>query len=213
MSDGVVHNWSGEGDFVYTGDSQGFIEYEGCSFPTGRDVYLCRTEWVEFEGVRYKKESTSEGQGEWEIVDSVQTQPSDSATPYNPAEILERWGRRYGLVESRGDSAGVEYRVFRGDYNPSRLMLERLEAGEWEPPAGVPREELIESLLRQAEVETGAIELWAREDDSTIWMISDEVGRTEVDGRDSFGAPTSIKTSSIIEYSRYNEPVVIKPPI
>ena len=46
-------------------------------------------------------------------------------------------------------------------------MLERLKAGEWEPPAEVPRELIISSLERQAEVETGTIELWAREDDST----------------------------------------------
>ena len=65
-------------------------------------------------------------------------------------------------------------------YNPSRLMLERLEAGEWETPAEVPRELIISSLERQAEVETGTIELWAREDDSMIWKVvteRDRIGR------------------------------------
>ena len=213
MSDGVVHKWSGEGDFVYTGDSQGFIEYEECSFPIGMDLYLCSIEWVELGGVRYEKANTLEGRGEWEVVDDMQMQPSPSGRPYDTVDLLEYWSRGYGLVESRGDSAGVEYRVLRGDYSPSRLMLERLEAGEWEPPAEVSRELFIADLERQAEVETGTRELWARADNGAIWMTIDEVERTEVDGRDSLGAPTSIKTSSIIEYSRYNEPVEIKPPI
>ena len=213
MSDGVVHKWSGEGDFVYTGDSQGFIEYEECSFPIGMDLYLCSIEWVELGGVRYEKANTSEGRGEWEVIDDMQMQPSPSGRPYDTVDLLEYWSRGYGLVESRGDSAGVEYRVLRGDYSPSRLMLERLEAGEWEPPAEVSRELFIADLERQAEVETGTRELWARTDNGAIWMTIDEVERTEVDGRDSLGAPTSIKTSSIIEYSRYNEPVVVKPPI
>ena len=213
MSDGVVHKWSGEGDFVYTGDSQGFIEYEECSFPIGMDLYLCSIEWVELGGVRHEKANTLEGRGEWEVVDDMQMQPSPSGRPYDTVDLLEYWSRGYGLVESRGDSAGVEYRVLRGDYSPSRLMLERLEAGEWEPPAEVSRELFIADLERQAEVETGTRELWARADNGAIWMTIDEVERTEVDGRDSLGAPTSIKTSSIIEYSRYNEPVEIKPPI
>ena len=85
--------------------------------------------------------------------DLLLTQPSHSGTPYDPVDLLEYWSRSYGLVELRGDSDGVEYRLFRGDYNPSRLMLERLEAGEWEPPAEVPRELIISSLERQAEVE------------------------------------------------------------
>ena len=162
MSNGEVRHWSFEGAWVYTGDSRGHTEYEVCTFPVERDAYLCSTAWVEVGDVRYEKEDTSEGQGEWEIVDSVQTWPPDSATPYNPAELLDRLGRRLGLVELKpGIIAGVEYRRFRGDYNPSRLMLERLEAGEWEPPAEVPipREDMIRSLQQQAEVETGTIEL------------------------------------------------------
>ena len=116
-------------------------------------------------------------------------------------------------MELRGDSDGVEYRLFRGDYNPSRLMLERLKAVEWELPAEVPRELIISSLERQAEVETGTIVLWAREDDSTTWNVSLETERLDADNpeyRDSF---VPRKTTSILEYSRYNEPVEIKPPI
>ena len=213
MSNGDVLYWSGEGDIVHTGDSQGHIEYEGCGFPIGKDLYLCSIEWVELGGVRYEKENTSKGLGEWEVVDDVQTQPSHSGTPYDPVDLLEYWSRSYGLVELRGDSDGVEYRLFRGDYNPSRLMLERLEAGEWEPPAEVPRELIISSLERQAEVETGTIELWAREDDSMIWRVITE--RDGLDGNNSVSFRSFVprKTYDVLEYSRYNEPVEIKPPI
>ena len=145
--------------------------------------------------------------------DLLLTQPSHSGTPYDPVDLLEYWSRGYGLVELRGDSDGVEYRLFRGDYNPSRLMLERLEAGEWEPPAEVPRELIISSLERQAEVETGTIELWAREDDSMIWKVITE--RDGLDGNTSVSFRSFVprKTYDVLEYSRYNEPVEIKPPI
>ena len=116
-------------------------------------------------------------------------------------------------MELRGDSDGVEYRLFRGDYNPSKRMLERLKAGEWEPPAEVPRELIISSLERQAEVETGTIELWAREDDSMIWKVITE--RDGLDGNTSVSFRSFVprKTYDVLEYSRYNEPVEIKPPI
>ena len=213
MSNGDVLYWSGEGDIVHTGDSQGHIEYEGCGFPIGKDLYLCSIEWVELGGVRYEKENTSKGLGEWEVVDDVQTQPSHSGTPYDPVDLLEYWSRGYGRVELRRDIDGVEYRLFRGDYNPSRLMLERLEAGEWEPPAEVPRELIISSLERQAEVETGTIELWAREDDSMIWKVITE--RDGLDGNTSVSFRSFVprNTYDVLEYSRYNEPVEIKPPI
>ena len=164
--------------------------------------------------VRYEKEDTSEGLGEWQIVDNARTQPSDSATPYNPAETIDRFGRRLGLVELKPEIiAGVEYRRFRGDYNPIRLMLERLEAGEWEPPAVVPREDLVRSLQQQAEVETGTIELCARADDSTIWRIITERDGLDANASERFGHLLPRKSYEVLEYSRYNEPVVIKPPI
>ena len=213
MSNGDVLYWSGEGDIVHTGDSQGHIEYEGCGFPIGKDLYLCSIEWVELGGVRYEKENTSKGLGEWEVVDDVQTQPSHSGTPYDPVDLLEYWSRSYGLVELRGDIDGVEHRLFRASYNPSKRMLERLKAGEWEPPPEVPRDLAIAGLEKQAEVETGTIELWAREDDSTTWNVSLETERLDADNpeyRDSF---VPRKTTSILEYSHFNEPVVIKPPI
>ncbi len=149
-------------------------------------------------------------------MDSAQTQQSDSATPYNPVEVLDRLGRRLGLVELKPEIvAGVKYRRFRGDYNPSRLMLERLEAGEWEPPAEVPvpREDMIRSLQQQAEVETGTIELWARADDSTIWRIITERDGLDASASEPFRYLLPRKSYEILEYSRYNEPVVIKPPI
>ena len=214
MSNGDVLYWSGEGDIVHTGDSQGYIEYEGCGFPIIRGVYLCRTEWVELGGVRYDREETSEGQGEWKKVEIVQTRFTDSDTPHDPAEIPEYWSRSYGLVELNSETIdGVEYRRFRASYNLSKWMLERLKAGEWEPPTEVPRELFIADLERQVEAEIGTRELWARADDSAIWKITDEVERSDVSERDPLRTPTSIKTSSIIEYSRYNEPVEIKPPI
>jgi hypothetical protein len=55
MSNGDVLYWSGEGDIVHTGDSQGHIEYEGCGFPIGKDLYLCSIEWVELGGVDTRK--------------------------------------------------------------------------------------------------------------------------------------------------------------
>ena len=93
--------------------------------------------------------------------------------------------------------------------------MELLEAGEWEPPAEVPvpREDMIRSLQQQAEVETGAIELWAREDDSTIWRIITERDWLDASASESFRSFVPRKTYEALEYSRYNEPVVIKPPI
>ena len=214
MSNGDVLYWSGEGDIVHTGDSQGHIEYEGCDLHIGSGVYLCRTEWVELGGVRYERENTSEGPGEWEMVENVHTQSTDSDTPHDPAEVSEYWSRSYGLVELNSETIdGVECRRFRASYNPSKWMLERLEAGEWEPPAEVPRELIISSLERQAEVETGTIELWAREDDSMIWRVITE--RDGLDGNTSVSFRSFVprKTYDVLEYSRYNEPVVIKPPI
>ena len=217
MSDGDVLYWSGEGDIVHTGDSQGHIEYEGCSFPIGsfaRGVRLCSIEWVELEGMRYERQNTSESSGEWEIVENVQATPSDSDTSHDPAEIPEYWSRAYGLVELNSEIIdGVEYRRFRTSYNPSWWLLKRLKAGESEPPAGVPRETLIEILERQAEMEVGTRELWARADDSVIWKIIDEVEGSDANERDPLRAPITRKTFSTLEYSRYNEPVVIKPPI
>ena len=217
MSNGDVHHSSGEGDIVHTGDSQGYIEYEGCTFPTGlmsKGVRLCGIEWVELEGVRYERRNTSEGPGEWEIVESVQTGSTDSDTPPDPAKVPEYWSRKYGLVELKPETHdGVEYRRFRSFYSPLRRMLERLKAGEWEPPAEIPRELFVADLEEQAEAETGTIELWARADDGVIWKIIQEVETPEVDGRDSLRPPTSIKRYSTMKYSRYNEPVVIKPPI
>ena len=216
MSNGEVRPWSFEGAWVYTGDSRGHTEYEVCTLPVERDAYLCSSAWVEVGDVRYEKEDTSEGLGEWQIVDSAQTQQSDTATPYNPVEVLDRLGRRLGLVELKPEIvAGVKYRRFRGDYNPSRLMLELLEAGEWEPPAEVPvpREDMIRSLQQQAEVETGTIELWARADDSTIWRIITERDGLDASASEPFRYLLPRKSYEILEYSRYNEPVVIKPPI
>ena len=214
MSSGDVHYSSGEGALVYIGDSRGHIKYEGCTFPIVRGVFLCSIEWVELGGVRYEREETSEGQGEWNRVERVQTQSTDPCTPHDPAEIPEYWSRSYGLVELNSEIIdGVEYRRFRASYNPIRLMLQRLEAGEWEPLAEVPRELFIAGLERQAEVETGTIELWAREDDSTTWNVSLETERLDADNpeyRDSF---VPRKTTSTLEYAHFNEPVVIKPPI
>ena len=217
MSNGDVHHSSGESDLVYGGDSQGYIEYEGCTFPTGlmsKGVRLCGIEWVELGGVRYEKRTTSEGPGEWEIVENGQTGSTDSDTPPDPAKVPEYWSRKYGLVELKPETLdGVEYRRFRSFYSPLRKMLERLKAGEWEPPAEIPRELFVADLEKQAETETGTRELWARADDGVIWRIIDEVERTEVDDRDHLRALIPIKSSSTLEYSRYNEPVVIKPPI
>ncbi len=214
MSNGDVHYSSGEGNIVHTGDSQGHIEYEGCGFPIIRGVYLCSTEWVELSGVRYEREETSEGQGEWKKIEGVQTQSTDSDTPHDPAEIPEYWSRSYGLVELNSETIdGVEYRRFRTFYNPSKWMLERLKAGEWEPPVEVPRELFIADLERQAKVETGTRELWARADDSAIWKVITE--RDGLDGSTSASLRPSVprKTYDVLEYSRYNEPVVIKRPI
>ena len=108
---------------------------------------------------------------------------------------------------------GVEYRRFRASYNPSKWMLERLKAGEGEPPAEVPRELFIAGLERQAEVETGTRELWARADDSTVWRIITQRDGLDASTSVSFRSFVPRKTYDVLEYSRYNEPVVIKPPI
>ena len=112
MSNGDVLYWSGEGDIVHTGDSQGHIEYEGCGFPIGKDLYLCSIEWVELGGVRYEKENTSKGLGEWEVVDDVQTQSFPFRNAIRPSGFLEYWSRSYGRVELRRDIDGVEHRLF-----------------------------------------------------------------------------------------------------
>ena len=196
------------------GDSQGHIEYEGCGFPIVRGVYLCRTEWVELGSVRYEREETSEGQGEWKRVERVQTQSTDSDMPHDPAEIPEYWSRSYGLVELNLETIdGVEYRRFRASYNPSKWVLERLKAGEWEPPVEVPRELFIAGLERQAEVETGTRELWARADDSTVWRIITQRGGLDASTSASLRSSVPRKTTSTLEYAHFNEPVVIKPPI
>ena len=214
MSNGVVHYWSGEGDLVYTGDSQGYIEYEGCTVPMERDVHLCRSEWVVWGGIRYERQNTSEGPGEWEIVENVQTRSTDSDTPHDLAEVPEFWSRSYGLGELNSETTdGVEYRRFRATYSPSRRVLERLKAGEWEPSVGVPWEALIESLQGQAEAETVTRELWARADDSTIWRVVTERDRLDASTSVSFRSFASRKTYDVLEYSRYNESVVIKPPV
>ena len=88
-----------------------------------------------------------------------------------------------------------------------------MKAGEWEPPTDIPRELVIAGLERQVETETGTRELWARADDSAIWKITDEVERSDASERDPLRTPTSIRTFLTMEYSRYDEPVVIKPPI
>ena len=216
MSNGDVHQWSGQGDIVYTGDSQGYIEYEGCSFPFGKDIYLCRTEWVEVDGIRYEKEDTSEGPGEWKVVDRVAPSDPNTGMPFDPAKALENFIQRYDLLELKGGFVGgVAYKRFRGDFSPSRRMLERIKAGEWEPPneSKISLEDFIGILEEQAGAETGSIELWAREDDSTMWRVITE--RDNLDVIDSRADRSTItkRTYDVLEYSRYNEPVVIKPPI
>ncbi len=108
---------------------------------------------------------------------------------------------------------GVEYRRLRASYLLGRRMLERLESGELELPPEVPRELLIADLKEQVEAETGAIELWARADNGAIWKIITERDNLDVNTSESRGIPATRSTYDIMEYSRYNESVVIKPPI
>ncbi len=219
MSNGDVHHWSSEGASVYTGDSRLHIRYEGCTLPTGKDVYLCSTEWVVFGGVSYRKEDTSECPGEWEVMDDASSPDPNTGMPYDPAKALEDFTQRYDLLELRRESIdGVVYRRFWGEYNRSKMALERLKAGEWEPPKAIEgieisREDMISSFERQAEAETGTIKLWAREDDSTMWRIITERDNLDVDASERFRSSTPRKTYDVLEYSRYNEPVVIKRPI
>ena len=67
MSNGDVHRTRGEHRFPpYGGDSQGYIEYEGCPVSIGRmseDIRLCKTEWVELGGIRYERQTTFGGHG------------------------------------------------------------------------------------------------------------------------------------------------------
>ena len=88
MSDGDVLYWSGEGDIVHTGDSQGHIEYEGCSFPIGSFAMERLSVQHGVGGARRafdtRDRNTSEGSGEWEIVENVQAQSSDSDTSTRP---------------------------------------------------------------------------------------------------------------------------------
>ena len=188
--------------------------YQGCVFPKGKDVYLCGLEWVDLQGVRYEREETSEGWGEWKIVGNAQPGTSDTGTPHDPVERLEDLTQFYNLEEAKPETIdGVEYRRFWAPYNLGKRMLESLESGEWEPPATGSREELIESLRRQAETETGAVKLWAREDDSTVWRIITERNSLDVNTSEQFRPFHIVKSYTVMEYSRYNEPVAIKPPI
>ena len=217
MSNGDVHHTKGEIDVLQTGESQGYIEYEGCPIPIGpmsEDIRLCKMEWVDWGSVRYERQTTSEGVGEWEIVEHLQTQTNQPEPPRDRAEVPDYWSRKYGRVELDSETVdGVEYRRLRASYLLGRRMLERLESGELELPPEVPRELLIADLKEQVEAETGAIELWARADNGAIWKIITERDNLDVNTSESRGIPATRSTYDVMEYSRYNEPVVIKPPI
>ncbi len=91
MSNGDVHHTKGEIDILQTGESQGYIEYEGCPIPIGpmsEDISLCKMEWVESGGVRYERQTTSEGLGEWGIVEHLQTNQPEP--PRDRAEVPHR---------------------------------------------------------------------------------------------------------------------------
>jgi hypothetical protein len=217
LPNGVVAHVAGEGDYVFPDRSRFRNTFEECFFPLGGGSYLCSEEWVTVEGVRYRRSATSEGPGQWEIVQDMAALPTSPEVPPSPLEVLEHLKSVYGLVELERESiAGVAYRRFKAPWNPSQLMLERLEAGEWEPPKelpkGVSREDVIDVLRSQAEAQTGTVELWARENDYTVWKTVREVKTLDIDSFSAGRYPVVRKSTSTEEYSRFNEPVVIESP-
>lgn len=206
MTDGTVIHSAGEGDSSFSDSGRGWanrfrITYEECAFPISSYGSLCSTESVFVDGIFYVKETTDSGPGEWEIQE-LSPPISASESPPSPFDTID------GLIELGEESIDwVVYRRFRGTVHPEERMIERLEAGEWEPPVKIPREETIASLRKAAEETIRTVEVWVGKDDYLVWRIIIEAERTAQQGRSGI-----VRESNITEYSRYNEPVLIEPP-
>ncbi len=217
MLNGDVHRRFGETSSVYTGDLRSRMWYEDCTYPYLEGIRLCSIETVVYDGVRYQKIDTSEGPGEWEVMGKDPPSPYSYPTgePYDPEELLKWLAPLHNLVELEPDTVdGTTYRRFRGVSRPGEERLKLLDSGEWEPESieGLSREEQISALQTMMETEMFTDEFWVREDSSRIWrmrLVWEKSGHEEFE---SVGALLPQRRSTVVEYSRYNEPVEIRPP-
>ena len=214
MLNGDVHRRFGEASHVYTGDLRSRTWYEDCTYPYLEGIRLCSIETVVYDGVRYQKIDTSEGPGEWEVMGKDPPSPYSytKGEPYDPEEFLKWLAPLLNLEELEPDTVdGTTYRRFRGSSRPS-VDLSESGVGELELPEGLSREEHISAIQRMMETERFTDEYWVREDDSRIWRMHLVWEKSGLEMFDSVGAYLPQRRDTIVEYSRYNEPVEIRPP-
>ena len=217
MLNGDVHRRFTETSRVYTGDMRSRMWYEDCAYPYQEDIRLCGIENVVYDGVRYQKIDTSEGPGEWEVMGKDPPSPYSYPTGelYDPEELLKWLVSVHNLVELEPDTVdGTTYRRFRGVSRPGEELLKLLNSGEWEPESieGLSREEYVSGIQRMMETERFTDEYWVREDNSRIWRAHRVWEKSGLEELESVGAYLPQRSDTIVEYSRYNEPVEILPP-
>ncbi|MDE2859943.1 MAG: hypothetical protein OYI31_02190 [Chloroflexota bacterium] len=203
MLNGDVHRRYTEALFTYDGDVHSQEWYEGCTYSHQLGTRLCSIETVVHDNVQYRKEDTSDGPGEWQVIDEWRTSP-ESAGEVNDMSAIQEITVAIGeVVELERETIdGVTYRRFQTVRRPGVETLRLIESGEWDPPVNAPpeltREEYIELLREVTETELFTDEYWIRADNGMVWRVHRQWEKTYPEDRELTGAPLPQHRSAIM---------------
>lgn len=222
MLNGDIHRRHGESVFTTNGDRIWRQWYEGCNYPYAMDARLCSIENVIHDNVRYQKVETSDGSGEWEVVDEQWDFLPNAGEPNESPEMVSIVRMAGDVVEVERETVdGVTYRRYRVTRRPGEETLRRIDSGEWDPqewkpPEGFPEsftvEDYIDSLRKMFETELFTEVYWIREDSGEIRRVERQWEKTYADDTDLPVGLLPQHSIDITEYYRHSVPVEIRPP-
>ena len=217
MFNGDVHRHHSEAMRSHTGDLLWRQWYEGCTYPHARDTRLCSIETVIHDIVRFEKMDTSDGPGEWQVMDECGYQCRATFDSGDFGIVVESTFVVGDVVELERETIdGVAYRRFQATRRPLERALRLTESGELEPPEGLPedlsREDFIDSLRESAANQRFTEVYWVREDDGEIRRVERQWVSTYTDVPESGSALLPQRSKDITEHSRHSVPVEIRPP-
>ena len=213
MLNGDVHRHHSEAVRSHTGDLLWRQWYEGCTYPHARDTRLCSIETVIHDNVRFEKMDTSDGPGEWQVMDECGYQCRATFDSGDFGIVVESTFVVGDVVElERKTIDGVAYRRFQATRRPLERALRLTESGELEPPEGLSQQDYIDSLLKASANQRFTDVYWIREDDGEIRRVERQWVSTHTDAPESAYAILPQRSTDVTEHYRHGVPVEIRPP-
>ena len=165
------------------------------------------------KNVRYEKMDTSDGPGEWQVMDEcgslcgITAESSDfgivAETTYEVGDVVEL---------ERKTIDGVAYRRFQATRRPLERALRLTESGELEPPEGLSQQDYIDSLLKASANQRFTDVYWIRDDTGEIRRVERQWVSTHTDAPESAYAILPQRSTDVTEHYRHGVPVEIRPP-